>query len=89
MSGWIDYCTSNLFVLDGFIMSLKDDVEQLKEQATYKRGFNDGAFFVGKKMLLVCSAVISIATAGIYHAASTVYNHFDKIKVAVEAINAK
>jgi len=70
-------------------MSMKDDIEKLKEDALYRKGWNDGAFFVGKKMLLVCSAVISIATAGIYHAASTVYTHFEKIRAAMEAFNDK
>lgn len=70
-------------------MTVKDDVDKLKADAIYKKGWNDGAFFVGKKMLLVCSATISIATAGIYKAAHFMYNSSDKIQAAWEAYNGK
>lgn len=65
-------------------MTVKEDVDRLKEEATYKKGWNDGAFFVGKKMLLVCSATISIATAGIYKAAYFIFENSEPIKAAWE-----
>jgi len=70
-------------------MSVKDDVEKLKTDAIYKKGWNDGAFFVGKKMLLVCSAAISIATAGIYKTAYYIYDNSARIQAAWEAYNGK
>jgi len=70
-------------------MGIEDDVEKLKEDATYRKGWHDGAFFVGKKMLLICGASISIATAGIYKTAYFVYEQSDRVRAAWEAFNAK
>ena len=67
---------------------LEEDVERMKLDDAYNRGWGDAMKFIRKKALLACGTVISLVSLFLYNTVGPyLFNNYDRVKAAWVALS--